>query len=131
MEKTVKIDGKEIRLKTSGALPRIYRRLLRREIFEDVAKLSLTSVALADPERPDPSKEDQLDANEIIENLTFIMAKHADPALPETVEEWLAGFEDEAALNDPEVTGAVIALWLHETETTSSERKKKDGSTGA
>ncbi len=130
MEKTVKIDGKEVKLKTSGALPRIYRRLLRREIFEDVAKLSLTSVALADPERPDPSKEDQLEANEIIEDLTFAMAKHADPSLPETVEEWLAGFEDEAALNDPEVTGTVIALWLHETETTSAARKKKDESTG-
>lgn len=130
MEKTVKIDGKEVKLRTDGALPRIYRHLLRREVFEDVAKMSMTSIALADPERPDPSKEDRLEANEIIENLTFIMAKHADPSLPETVEEWLAGFEDEAALNDPEVTGTVIALWLHETETTSAARKKKDGSTG-
>lgn len=130
MEKTVTIDGREIKLKTSGALPRIYRRLLRREIFEDVAKLIMTSIALSDPERPDPSKEDQLEANEILENLTFIMAKHAEPSLPETVEEWLSGFEDEASLNDAKVTGTVIALWLHETETTSAERKKKEGSTG-
>jgi len=125
MEKTVTIDGKEIKLKTSGALPRIYRRLLRREIFEDVAKMSRVSVALADPERPDPSKEEQLEAGEIIEDLIFAMAKHADPALPESVEEWLAGFEDEAALSDPEVTGAAVRLWLHETEQTSESRKKK------
>ena len=122
MEKTVTIDGKEVKLSTSAALPRIYRRLLRRDVFADVAKMLLTSIALANPEKPDPSDEDQLEASEIIENLTYCMAKHADPRLPDTVEEWLSGFADEAALNDSKITGAVIDLWMDDYK--SSDLRK-------
>ena len=40
MEKTVKIGEKEIKLKTSGALPRIYRLWFNRDIFRDINLLA-------------------------------------------------------------------------------------------
>jgi len=65
----------------------------------------------------------------LLENITFAMHKNGDPTQPNTVEQWLAGFEDEAALHDSAVIVAVVDLWNHETETTSKEKKKKEPST--
>ena len=37
MEKTVKIDGKNVRLKSSAAIPRMYRNVFGKDIFKDIS----------------------------------------------------------------------------------------------
>ena len=39
MEKTVKIDGKNVRLKSSAAIPRMYRNIFGKDIFKDMMAL--------------------------------------------------------------------------------------------
>lgn len=134
MEKIVKIGGKDCRLKTSAALPRVYRLLLGRDIFMDVhtmvTTLSTTWMASQKKDVDLPSKESQLEAVTLVENLAFAMHKHGDPSQPNTVEKWLEQFDDEAALTDSAIVMELITLWNHETETTAEEKKKKDQSTG-
>lgn len=134
MEKTVKIGGKDCLLKTSAALPRVYRLLLGRDIFQDVhtmvTTLSTTRMALQQKDVELPSKEAQLEAVTLVENLAFAMHKHGDASQPNSVEKWLEQFDDEAALTDSGIVMELIDLWNHETETTAEEKKKKDQSTG-
>ena len=45
---------------------------------------------------------------ELFENIAFIMAKHADPAIPDTPEEWLDGF---GTFSIYQVLPQLIELW--------------------
>ena len=134
METVVKIDGKEMKLKTSAALPRLYRLLLGREIFVDMHNMtsifSRVAAAAADKKKEAPTQQEQLEALTMLENITFVMNKHGDPSQPNTVEAWLEQFGEEDALANAGVLGTVVSLWNHETETTAEEKKKKDKSTG-
>ena len=134
MEKIVVIGGKDCLLKTNAALPRLYRLLLRREIFQDIdALLKIVAAvykAQTEKDAPAPTVDEQLDLLTLVENIAFIMHKNGDPAQPNTVEKWLEQFDDETALTSPDVLTAIIDLWNHDAETTSKERKKKDQSTG-
>ena len=49
MEKTIMIDGREVRLRASAAIPRLYRIKFRRDIYKDFAALQ-TSVQEGDEE---------------------------------------------------------------------------------
>lgn len=40
MEKTINIDGKEVRLRATAAVPRLYRIKFGRDIMQDLSKLS-------------------------------------------------------------------------------------------
>lgn len=40
MEKTINIDGKEVRLRATAAVPRLYRIKFGRDIMSDIARLS-------------------------------------------------------------------------------------------
>ena len=40
MEKTINIDGKEVRLRATAAVPRLYRIKFGRDIMQDLAKLA-------------------------------------------------------------------------------------------
>lgn len=134
MKKIVNIGGKECLLRTNAALPRLYRLLLRRELFQDFDALirivASVNKALKDKDAPAPMLGEQLDMLTLVENIAYIMHKNGDPGQPDTVEKWLAQFEDETALTEPAVLTAIIDLWNHDAETTSKEKKKKDQSTG-
>ena len=133
MEKIVIIDGKECKFKTNAGLPVLYRRLLRRDLFEDMHNMTATfaqSVDAAAGKGKAPDKEAQMDALSLEENIAFAMHKHGDPSQPDTVYEWISQFEDEAALQNANILRVILDLWNRETETTSEEKKKKDQSTG-
>ena len=134
MKKTVKIGEKNCEMKTSAALPRIYRLAFGRDIFEDVYFMTKTfsaaAASLQNKEIQAPSEKDQMEASTIFENLTYAMHKHGDPKQPDSVEEWLGQFDDEAALMSSSVVMQIMDLWNHETETTAEAKKKKDQSTG-
>ena len=83
----IEIDGKEVAFKASAAIPRIYRLKFHRDIYKDI---SMLEKSLGD----NSEEESNLDlfSLEMFENIAFIMAKHADPSIPDEVEDWLDEF---------------------------------------
>ena len=101
--KTVEIDGKEVIFKASAAIPRIYRIKFGRDIYKDLAKLE-KSVS----QNKEGSSEIDIPSLEMFENIAYIMAKHADPSIPDTPEEWLDAFN---TFSIYQVLPSLIELW--------------------
>lgn len=98
--KTIKIDGREVLFKASAAIPRIYRCRFKHDIFKDLIAL----------EKSIRKNENDIDIGslETFENIAYIMAKHADPTIPESAEEWLDGFN---TFSIYQVLPEIIELW--------------------
>lgn len=101
--KKVEIDGKQVPFKASAAIPRIYRLKFQRDIYKDLSALE-KSINQANP---DDSNLD-LFSLEMFENIAFVMAKHADPNIPDTPEEWLDQFN---TFSIYQVLPQLIELW--------------------
>lgn len=101
--KKVEIDGKQVPFKASAAIPRIYRLKFQRDIYKDLSELE-KSINQANP---DDSNLD-LFSLEMFENIAFVMAKHADPNIPDTPEEWLDQFN---TFSIYQVLPQLIELW--------------------
>lgn len=116
MERTITISGKEIKMKTSAALPRLYRiKFPKRDIFSDLFGLQNE---LKDSDGILPT-----DALEIFENIAYIMAAHADPSITGNVAEWLEQFE---SFDIYKIMPEIIQLWTAENEQTSIEKKEDE-----
>ncbi len=88
LTKTIEIDGKEVTFRASAAIPRLYRIEFGRDIYKDLAALQK---ALSTSSEEESSMD--VFSLELFENISFIMARHADPkGVPDTAEEWLDGF---------------------------------------
>ena len=101
--KTVEIDGKQVLFKASAAIPRSYRIKFGRDIYKDLAKLE-KSVS----QNKEGSSEIDIPSLEMFENIAYIMAKHADPSIPDTPEEWLDNFN---TFSIYQVLPSLIELW--------------------
>ena len=116
--KKIEIDGKEVTFKASAAIPRIYRIRFQRDIFKDLMALDKAI-----------GKKDEMFSDldpfslEMFENIAFLMAKHADPSIPDTPEEWLDEFN---TFSIYQVLPKIIELW-GVNMATSSEAKKNFG----
>ena len=77
-EKTVKVGDREVKFRSSAAVPRLYRIKFKRDIFRDIAKLEKN---FAEKGNEELSILD-IDDLEIFENVAYIMAWHADPSIP-------------------------------------------------
>ena len=103
MVKEIEIDGKEIAFRASAAIPRIYRMKFQRDIYKDLAALEK---AIGD-NTEEVSNLDMFSL-EMFENIAYIMAKHADPSIPDTPEEWLDDFN---TFSIYQVLPKIIELW--------------------
>ena len=126
MEKTIKLGEKIIKLKATGALPRIYRILFSRDIFKDMAPILERYQHIHMDSENDLSAVEQIGDNdlEILENLTYAMARAADPEIQQTSPlEWLDGFSyrEATALQQEAVT-----LWIMDNYTIEQPKKKFD-----
>ena len=103
IRKDIKIDGKMVAFKASAAIPRIYRLKFQRDIYKDLSALE-KSIGDGD------AKASNLDmfSLEMFENIAFIMAKHADPTIPDTPEEWLDQFN---TFSIYQILPQLIELW--------------------
>ena len=101
--KKIEIDGKEVAFKASAAIPRIYRLKFQRDIYKDLRVLE-KSVGNGKEE----SSNLDLFSLEMFENIAFVMAKHAEPSIPDTPEEWLDGFN---TFSIYQVLPKLIELW--------------------
>ena len=101
--KNISIDGKEVPFKASAAIPRIYRIKFQRDIYRDLASLEKA----IDKESADASNLD-LFSLEMFENIAYVMAKHADPSIPDSPEDWLDEFN---TFSIYQVLPQIIELW--------------------
>ena len=113
--KKIEIDGVEVAFKASAAIPRIYRLKFFRDIYKDIAMLE-KSISQADPEN---SGLDTFSL-EMFENIAYIMAKHADANIPDTVEEWLDQFN---TFSIYQVLPQLIELWGLNLRTDAEAKK--------
>jgi len=113
--KKVDIDGKQVPFKASAAIPRIYRIKFGRDIYKDLNSLE-KAVGAGDAE----SSNLDLFSLEMFENIAYIMAKHADPNIPDTPEEWLDEFN---TFSIYQVLPEIIELWGLNTQTDIESKK--------
>lgn len=103
MIKQIEIDGKQVAFKASAAIPRIYRMKFQRDIYKDLKELEKSM-----GENREESSNLDMFSLEMFENIAFVMAKHADAAIPDTPEEWLDGFN---TFSIYQVLPQLIELW--------------------
>lgn len=111
----IDIDGVEVAFKASAAIPRIYRLKFQRDIYKDIASLEKS----IDASDPDNSNLDTFSL-EMFENIAYIMAKHADANIPDTVEDWLDGFN---TFSIYQVLPQLIELWGLNIRTDAEAKK--------
>ena len=115
-EKTLTICGKEVRFKSSASVPRLYRIKFGRDIFKDFTRLEKAFKEQGGEEASGIPIEDL----EIFENVAYIMAFHADPSIPKTIDEWLDQFD---MFSIYQVLPEILTLW-GENLITDVEAKK-------
>lgn len=103
IQKTVKVGDRDVTFRSSATIPRLYRLKFRRDIFKDLTRLEKSY-----KDRTDGSKDMEIEDLEIFENVAYIMALHADPSIPPTIEEWLDQFE---MFSIYEVLPEILELW--------------------
>jgi hypothetical protein len=87
----------------------------RRDIFRDLSKLEKSY-----KDRDDGTKELEIEDLEIFENVAYIMAFHADPTIPGTIDEWLDEFD---MFSIYEVLPEILELWGSNLFTDVSAKK--------
>lgn len=115
LTKTIEIDGKQVLFKASAAIPRIYRIKFHRDVYKDLAALEKAVGKNAE-------KNSNLDmfSLEMFENIAYIMAKHADPSIPDSPEEWLDNFN---TFSIYQVLPKIIELWGLNVQTDVQSKK--------
>ena len=111
----VEIDGKQVPFKASAAIPRIYRIKFNRDIYKD-----LRSLEKAVGEGDEENSNLDLFSLEMFENIAYVMAKHADPNIPDTPEEWLDEFN---TFSIYQVLTSIIELWGLNVQTEVESKK--------
>ena len=111
----VEIDGKQVPFKASAAIPRIYRIKFNRDIYKD-----LSSLEKAVGEGDEENSNLDLFSLEMFENIAYVMAKHADPNIPDTPEEWLDEFN---TFSIYQVLPSIIELWGLNVQTEVESKK--------
>ena len=103
IERTIEISGKPVQFRSSATVPRLYRAKFKRDIFKDLTKLEKSYTR-----RTEDGDELQIEDLEIFENVAYIMAYHADPSIPKTIDEWLDQFD---MFSIYQVLPQILELW--------------------
>lgn len=119
IERTIQIDGKPVRLRSSAMLPRIYRVKFGRDLFKDFNDLKNDFGENGDNGGGSTISTSNL---EVFENIAYAMAWHADPSTPD-IEEWLEQFN---IFSIYEVMPVIVTMWNASLQT-SVQPKKKSG----
>lgn len=115
MVKELLIDGKQVPFKASAAIPRIYRIKFGRDIYKDLRELEKT----VGDNKEEASNLDTFSL-EMFENIAYIMAKHADPSVPNSPEEWLDEFN---TFSIYQILPQIIELWGLNVQTEIQSKK--------
>ncbi len=122
IERTIVISGKEVPFRSSATVPRLYRAKFKRDIFRDLTKLENSYT-----KRTTEGDELQIEDLEIFENVAYIMAFHADPSIPKTIDEWLDQFD---MFSIYQVLPQILELWGENMATEVSSKKNSPTPSG-
>lgn len=111
-EKTIKIDGRDVKFKATAAVPRMYRNKFKRDIFADFSKLTELNT----------DESIKIEDLEIFENVAFIMAFHADNTIGTDIDSWLEQF---SMFSVYEVLPELLTLWADNLKTDVESKKNK------
>ena len=103
LTKTIQVDGQDVTLRASAAIPRIYRIKFNRDMFND---LHMLAKAMSTNEEGMSTLDNF--SLEVFENIAYVMAQHADPTIPDIPEEWLDRFR---TLSIYQVFPKIMELW--------------------
>ena len=104
MDRIIRIDDREVRVRMSADTLRVYRKEFGRDLMKDMMGM-----------------QNEYDM-EMIENLFYICAAAADPEIP-PIDEWLSQFSVFALY---QASSELIKLWVDENKTTTQRKKKAD-----
>lgn len=127
MEKIVIVDGKEVRMRASALIPRLYRVKFGRDMIADMRQLQKAYNRARNLPK-DATEEERQDAQlsvmdlTIFENVAYMMVKHGGNDIPDTAEEWLDSFDGVFSIY--EVLPTILELWHMTNQTTSVPKKK-------
>lgn len=127
MEKTVIVDGKEVRMRASALIPRLYRIKFGRDMIADMRQLQKAyakRMQLPADATQEEIQDAQLSAVDLtlFENVAYMMVKHADRTAPDSPEEWLDSLSGVFSIY--EILPTILDLW-HLTNATTSVPAKK------
>lgn len=115
MVQKIEIDSKQVPFKASAAIPRIYRMKFQRDIYKDLKSLEKS---IGDNKEDDSNLD--MFSLEMFENIAYVMAKHADPKIPDSPEEWLDNFN---TFSIYQVLPQLIQLWGLNVQTDVEAKK--------
>ena len=115
MIQNIEIDGKQVPFRASAAIPRIYRMKFNRDIYKDLKALE-SSIG----ENSEDASGLDMFSLEMFEYIAYVMAKHADPTIPNTPEEWLDNFN---TFSIYQVLPQLIQLWGLNVQTDIESKK--------
>lgn len=119
IERTIQIDGQEVKLKSSAALPRLYRIKFKRDILVDMKRLEKSY----NKNQNEDKAFERLDL-EIFENVAYIMAYAADRKnTPDNIYAWLDKFN---SFSIYEVFPVIAEMWSDNEFCMSKQVKKRD-----
>ncbi|MBC1505585.1 hypothetical protein HCJ58_01105 [Listeria sp. FSL L7-1509] len=94
MEKTIEVDGKKIPLKSTGATVLRYKQQFGKDYFSELMKMTKA----IEPMKKNKKMTNLADSDlslldfEVLYNFVWVLAKTANPNIPEPLE-WLDGFD--------------------------------------
>lgn len=91
MEKTIVIDGKDVKFKTSGAVLLRYKAQFGKDYLSEIIKLAALE-KLGNKKKISTEDIQGLDF-EVMYNVAWVLAKTADPTIPDPMA-WLDSFEE-------------------------------------
>lgn len=98
MEKVIIIDGRDVRLRSSGSTTMRYKAQFASDFFKDILKLNFLASIMDDNENADLSKltEEQIEKIdfEVFTRLIWTFAKTADPQNVQDPLTWLDQFDE-------------------------------------
>ncbi|QNO14922.1 hypothetical protein HYG86_09120 [Alkalicella caledoniensis] len=115
MEKILTIDGRQVKFKSTGAFLLKYKAQFKRDALKDMLKL----LEVYDEETKQVKDMDVLDL-ELFYNITWSLAKCADPTLPPAID-WLDTFSEFPLMD---VIPEIIDLVLSCISSTVDSKKK-------
>jgi hypothetical protein len=90
MEKTITIDGKQVRFKSTGATPKRYKAQFHKDLFADLLKMNILQKLQKGKElTPEDIKRIDFD---VLYDITWVLAKTADKDIPDPIT-WLDTFD--------------------------------------
>lgn len=127
IEKTVELDGKTVKLRSSALLPKLYRHDFGRDMVKDMRQLTKAYQKVKNLPK-DATEEEREDAQysvldlDIFANVSWLMLKYAGEKVGSSPDEWLESLN--GAFSIYEILPAVLELWAKNNKTTSVPRKK-------